>query len=58
MKLSELSNENISKLRQEVKELMASHLGNMQLFNYWKDIAKEVDNDRCRRVKLRGSEEE
>lgn len=58
MKISELSDGNISKLRLEVKELMARHLGNMQLFNYWKDIAKDIDNDRCRRVKLRGSEEE
>lgn len=58
MKLSELSDENVSKLRLEVKELMARHLGNTQMFNYWKDVAKEVDEDRSRRAKARGSKEE
>lgn len=54
MKLSELSDLNLGKLRLEVKENMARHLGNVQLFNYWKDVAKEIDDDRCRRAKARG----
>ena len=54
MKLSELNDENISKLRLEVKEFMARHLANIQLFNYWKDVAAEIDDDRCRRAKARG----
>lgn len=58
MKLSELTDANIGKLRLEVKENMARHLGNIQLFNYWKDVAKEIDDDRCRRAKARGSKEE
>ena len=58
MRISELSDGNIGKLRLEVKELMSRHLGNMKLLNYWKDIAMEIDDDRCRRAKDKGSIEQ